>query len=325
MIGPALVRATLLCAAATVLAACATTGGPAPVATTRVEPMPHLVAPVVYTPHRVYDVTAGSFIDFETLAARAATADVVFFGEQHGHAPTHRMQLALLEALARRGNATLSMEMFERDVAHLVSGYVAGSVDHGTFLTGSRPWPRYFPDYHPLVEAARNNGWMVIAANVPRSLANQVAREGLATLDALPAQARAHVAVQIECPEDDYRTRFIAEMSRHPGSAADSPEAEAARNQRYYESQCVKDETMAESIVAAVARGAARPVLHVTGAFHTDHGDGIPARTLRRDGGLQMLSITTVPVADLDALDPAPHAGRADYLLFTLAEPRTGG
>jgi uncharacterized iron-regulated protein len=317
-------RLSALAVAGAALSACATGQAHPPAATgpVPVQPVAHAaVAGSGHIPHRVYDVAAGAFIDFETLAARAAAADVVYFGEQHGYRPGHRLQHALLEAIARRGDATLSMEMFERDVAPIVAGYVRGDVDHGTFLERARPWPRYFPDYHPLVEEARSRGWLLVAANVPRSLASMVAQEGLAALDALPTASRAHAAAELHCPDDDYRARFVAEMTRHP-SAHGEPDAaaDAARHQRYYESQCVKDETMAESIVAAVHAGAARPLIHVTGAFHTDHGDGIPVRVRRRDPTLAAFSITLVPVATLDEPDVAAHAARADYLLFTLRQ-----
>jgi uncharacterized iron-regulated protein len=186
-----------------------------------------------YTPHRIYDVAAAAFTDFEAFAARAAAVDVVFFGERHGHAPGHTLQHALLQALARRGGATLSMEMFERDVAPVVSGYVSGTVDHSTFAAESRPWPRFFSDYHALIEEARANSWSVIAANVPRELASLVAREGIAALDGLEPARRAHAAAELLCPHDAYRTRFIEEMNRHPTGTAESPEADEARNQRY--------------------------------------------------------------------------------------------
>jgi uncharacterized iron-regulated protein len=280
---------------------------------------PHTAgAPTSYTPHRVYDVAGGAFIDFETFAARAAGHDVVFFGERHGHSPTHRMQHALLEALARRGGATLSMEMFERDVADIVAGYAAGDVEHSTFIAESRPWPRFFSDYHALVEEARNRDWQVIAANVPREIAALVAREGLDALEALEPARRAFAAADLHCPDDAYRARFVEEMNRHPSSTDESEDAAETRNQRYYESQCLKDETMAEAIFDALQQGAARPVVHVTGAFHSDHGDGIPVRLRRRSPDVTILTLTSVPVADLDAADPLPHIQRADYLLFTL-------
>jgi uncharacterized iron-regulated protein len=283
----------------------------------------HGTRPVVvgYTPHRVYDVAAAAFIDFETLARRAASTDVVFFGEQHGYAPGHQLQHALLQAVGRRGDATLSMEMFERDVAGIVADYAASRIDHVAFLTAARPWPGYAQDYHPLVEEARQRGWPIIAANVPRSLAGRVAQEGIGAVDALEAALRRHVAAELHCPDDEYRARFIGEMTRHPsGHGEPDPAAEQARLQRYYESQCVKDETMAESIAMAFSAGSPRPVVHLTGAFHSDHGDGIPVRVRRRIPGVSILSMTLVPVADLDDIDPAPHSARADYLIFTIRQ-----
>lgn len=311
-------RLAALAAASLISTACATAGatpasGPVPA-----QPATHAAtAGSGHIPVRVYDVAAGTFIDFETLAARAAAADVVFFGEQHGFRPGHRLQHALLEAVGRRTDASLSMEMFERDVAQLVAGYAAGRVDHGRFLAGSRPWPNYFPDYHPLVEEARGRGWPVIAANVPRSLAAQVAQEGMAALETLGSAARRNAAAELQCPEDDYRDRFIAAMSHHPSAHGDAA-ADAVRNQRYYESQCVKDETMAESIATALRGDSPRPIIHVTGAFHTDHGDGVPVRVRRRAPDASMFSITLVQVTDLDDIDLEAHRPRADYLLVTL-------
>jgi uncharacterized iron-regulated protein len=288
---------------ALVVSGCATTGGVRrPEALRGIE-------------HRVYDVAAERYIDLNALAVRAAAADVVFFGEQHGHQPGHRLQLALLQALAGHGPVTLSLEMFERDVWALVAGYAAGTATLDSLLAHARPWPRYATDYQPQVDFARTHGWPVLAANVPRSLANGIARAGMALLDTLDAATRGHAAARLHCPDDAYRTRFVEEMRRHP--VGDSTAERAAIEQRYYESQCVKDETMAESIAHAIAAGVPRPVVHLTGAFHSDRGDGIPVRVRRRWPDVRIISLTIVPVTDLRTADPTPHTGRADYLLFT--------
>jgi len=52
-----------------------------------------------YVPHRVYDTARGTFTDFEAMAAEAAASDLVFLGEQHDDPNTHRLELAVLEAL----------------------------------------------------------------------------------------------------------------------------------------------------------------------------------------------------------------------------------
>jgi uncharacterized iron-regulated protein len=311
--------AALLCLI--VLGGCAThAAAPADAATARARlTVPHPPIGSGYTPHRIYDVAAGAFIDFETLAARAATTDVVFFGERHGHRPTHRLQHALLETLTRRTPVTLSLEMFDRDVADLVGRYAAGDATYEALATGARPWPGYATDYHPLVEHARNHRWSVIAANMPRDIAMLIAQQGLAALEELPPEQRRHVAAELDCPEDDYRTRFIEEMTRQASADAHAHvHLGDAALQRYYEAQCIRDETMAESIARALAGGAATPIVHMTGAFHTDFGDGLPVRLRRRVPAVSMFTLSSIAVPDLDAIDTAAHAGRADYLLFTL-------
>lgn len=275
-------------------------------------PVPTPVAGGV--PHRVADGATGDVVGFEALVDRATEADVVFFGEQHDDPDTHRLQVALLESLAVRGaDVVLSLEMFERDVQPRLDAYLAGRIDEEAFLAEARPWPNYATDYRPLVEMAKERGWPVVAANVPRTYAAGVAQSGLEALNSLPPDERALIAREIECPRDEYYARFLVAMGAHPGAAG---EAEG-RAVRYYEAQCVKDETMAESIVSALAAHPDAVVVHVTGAFHSDFGQGVPRRVERRVPGVRTVVVSAVPVAEPSRGSIEEHQGRADYLIFT--------
>ncbi len=135
-----------------------------------------------WAPHRVYDSHRQEFSDFEALAAEASRSDIVFLGEQHDDAGTHRMELALMQAIARRrGNVVLTLEMFERDVQPILDQYLAGTISEETFLKNARPWPAYVTDYRPLIEFAKAHGWKVVAGNVPRPMVGMagVAGKGL--------------------------------------------------------------------------------------------------------------------------------------------------
>src|SRR4029079_19218104 len=113
-----------------------------------------------YVPNRVYDTAKSAFTDFETMIASLVWADVVLVGEQHDDANTHRLELAVLEGLARRNiSVTLSLEMFERDVQGTLDTYMSVCSAEDEFLKTSRPWPRYGTDYRPLVEFARAHHW----------------------------------------------------------------------------------------------------------------------------------------------------------------------
>jgi uncharacterized iron-regulated protein len=94
---------------------------------------------------------------------------------------------------------------------------------------------------------------------------------------------------------------------------------------RYYQAQCVKDETMAESIVqqraAAALNGRPPLIVHVNGAFHSDFGLGTASRVRRRLPDARVAIITMVPVADLDTLALSDEdRRRADYLVYTLRQ-----
>jgi hypothetical protein len=76
---------------------------------------------------------------------------------------------------------------------------------------------------------------------------------------------------------------------------------------------------MAESIANAFARrGNSGPVVHFTGAFHSDFGAGTAERTRRRLTGRRVAVVSVVPVTDLDTLAPAgDDLRRADFLVYT--------
>jgi uncharacterized iron-regulated protein len=275
---------------------------------------------------RFFDARAGQYVSFTRLVNAAASADVVFFGEQHDDPATHRAELALLAAIgARRANVVVSLEMFERDVQPSLDEYLAGRIVEAEFLNKTRPWTRYATDYRALVELARAHGWPVVAANVPRRFATAISRSGLSALDSLPPAERAFAARDLSCPRDTYFTRFANEMKGHSptgGSAPSDTAAAAAAVARMYEAQCVKDETMGESIAAALRRaGSGAIVVHFNGAFHSDMGHGTAERALRRLPDVKSLLVTAVPVAEPSKADSSTFAGRADYVIVTRKPP----
>lgn len=273
-----------------------------------------------YVPERVYDTRRQGFTDFESMLADIARADVVFVGEQHDDPNTHRLEAAMLDGLRRRRvTLVLSLEMFERDTQGGLDTYLSGGIAEDEFLKSSRPWPRYATDYRILVEMAKANGWPMIAANVPRRYASSVAKTGLTALDTLSPTERSWVAADLRCPRDAYFDRFAASMSGHEGAG----DAQQMTTERYYFSQCVKDETMAEAIATGFDQYNRKLVVHVNGAFHSDFGQGTAERVRRRLNGRRVAVVSVLPVKDLDALAPAGEdLARADYLVYTVAEPR---
>jgi uncharacterized iron-regulated protein len=270
-----------------------------------------------YVPHRVFDSKEKRFTDFEAMVADLARADVVFVGEQHDDPGTHRLEIAILEGIARRrSNVVVALEMFERDVQKQLDDYLAGKISEQEFLKDSRPWKNYSTDYKPLIELAKAKGWRVIAGNVPRRYASQVNKGGLSAADKLPTAERGFLAKEFSCPTDDYFKRFAEAMGGHPGD--NTPKMDAAMVERMYQAQCVKDETMAESIANAAQAAPNALVIHYNGAFHSDFRLGTASRTKQRLPKANIKIISALPVENLDSINAEKEKKRGDYLLFTL-------
>jgi uncharacterized iron-regulated protein len=216
----------------------------------------------------------------------------------------------------------LSLEMFERDAQAKLDDYLAGRTDEADFLKTSRPWPKYATDYRPLVELAKAKGWPVVAANVPRRLASLVGRKGLIGVDSLPAADRALIATQLNCPQDKYYERFKETMGDMTGHGQKITKEEAAAMvRRFYDAQCVKDETMGEAIANARAKYPDAVIVHVNGAFHSDFGMGTVDRAERRMPDSRSAVISFVPVENLDTADGKKIRKQGDFIVFTLKPP----
>lgn len=289
--------------------------------------------PNYYIPYRVYDTKERKWVDLETLLATAAESDVLFLGEQHNDRNAHKLQLAILQGAARRRDSiVLAMEMFERDVQPVINNYLAGKISEVEFLSQSRPWPNYMTDYRPLVEFAKMSNWSVVGSNAPQRLARSVSLNGVSVVEQLSEIDRKLIAQSIECPHDSYWERFNRVMSFMSGSHG-NPNAQGAhggqdtevsnnRFEKLYQAQCVKDETMAESITFLLDQKNKPLVVHVNGDFHSAYGEGTAARTKRRLPNSKVVLVSFVPTPDLDKVPVERHIAQGNYLVFTLAEQK---
>ena len=267
--------------------------------------------------YRIVESATRSPIDVDTLAAKLAAADVAFFGERHDDVTGHQVQRLLVEAIAaRRDNVTLALEMFERDAQEPLDHFQMGHTEEAEFLAAARPWPQYVRDYKPLVDFAIARQWPVVAGNVPRSIAAEVVKDGMAVLGGRTDAERRLFAADLQCAASGpYFDRFVAALGTHGQTPSDVSPV------RYYESQCLKDETMAESIAQAHAAGSIggrRPlVLSVNGTVHVDFRLGTVERVARRLPRASIVTVTTAPAAGgAEPMSPEVLA-RADYVVWT--------
>jgi uncharacterized iron-regulated protein len=193
--------------------------------------------------------------------------DVIMVGELHGNPGAHRAQLEFLRYMHATGRPmALSTEQFERDVQGHLDAYLAGGIDEDDFLSKSRPWPNY-ADYRPLIEFCKANGIPVIAGNIPRRLAARIHKEGVETFEDFSEQEKSWSARELNALPGAYKDKFMGLMGGH-----------SDKLESMYAAQCIKDDTMAESIADWLKANPGGRVLHINGAFHSAGGLGVPEK-----------------------------------------------
>ena len=250
-------------------------------------------------------------IDIEQLVDAIEKSDVIFLGEQHDNDSGHQFQLHVIRTLAQRGHAVaVSMEQFERDTQGAINDYLAGRIDEDQFLAASRPWKNYKKHYRPIVEFAKQTSLPVIAGNIPRRIAGDVAQgKPVAFAD------RAYAPRNVATPKDVYWQKFKATMEGHMGTGSED------KMEKFYASQCLKDDAMAEAITDFLATNSHRRkiVVHLCGHFHSDYGLGTVARVVSRRPLTQCTVITMESSeAEKDKSKPTDLKNRAHFVYWTV-------
>lgn len=302
----------LLTACALLLNACA---GQQAKPSTPVTPTAPLVS--LYDSQLVDPVTGATLTPAE-LAGRLHRADVVMVGEYHGHNGAHLLQSRLQVALQRlRPQQILSLEQFNADHHNDLERYLAGETGEEALIADADAWSNYKASYRPLVEFARHRNLPVVAANAPAQLVRCVGRQGRDYLDRLSPEQRTHVPEQPFFGTPAYRERFLAAM----GGGNHGDDAGSGQHNSYL-AQLLRDNTMANRILQALAEHPEHQVLHLTGSFHSEYRQGTVAALKQRRPDLDILVISPVTLAAAGASpDPDEHLGKGDYLYYLLPLP----
>lgn len=252
----------------------------------------------------------GKTVSVPQLARELKKYDVVFFGEFHDDAVLHSLQAQLLPLMHKANKRLIvSFEMFERDVQSDLDAYLGGSITEEQFLARSRPWSNYSTDYRPLLEYAKAHGLKAIAANIPRRLAGTVARNGVSAINELSTDDRVLMALEVSAPEGLYKQRFMAAMQANGMHASPN---DKDMYERIYYAQCMKDDTMAESIAQYLERYPRHRIIHFNGDFHSREYLGTVERLKSR---VRKVKIAVISPQYASQPWPENPGAVADYLV----------
>lgn len=234
----------------------------------------------------------------------AAEQEVVLLGEQHDLHDHHRWQLHTLAALhALRPDMVLGFESFPRQTQAVLDDWVAGKLDERSFLRlvdWEHVWGYPAELYLPLFQFARIHRIPMVALNIERDAAREVAQHG--------RQAARHPDLQSigvpAAPAAEYLQALLQTFrahAPHDGQARDEAGLDSPEFARFVAAQQLWDRAMAEVLAAArqrtTAHGTAdRPplVVGIIGSGHLRFGHGVPHQ-LRALGVERVHSL--IPVA----------------------------
>lgn len=274
----------------------------------------------------ILHIPTGTDVNEAEMLAAATDAHIVYVGETHDNPASHRLQLAVIEAMVERwpGQVSLGMEMFTRKQQPILDRWVAGELSEKTFLKESAwhaVWSMDFALYRDLLNYARDHRIPVIGLNAEKDLIKAVGRNDPSEF---PEEERTRL------PEmdltDPYQTAMVDAI--YGGHA--SGDNRLAGFQRV---QTLWDETMAETIAnhLLTCLDGSRRMVVLAGGNHVRYGFGIPRRVFRRlptsyvlVGGYEI----EVPDSKKDRLMDVemPHFPMApyDYMVFTAYEDLPG-
>jgi uncharacterized iron-regulated protein len=263
-----------------------------------------------FRPGQIVDLASGKVIAFEDLITRLSSKDLVFIGEAHDNPDHHLIQIQILQALASLSpSLTLGMEFFQKHQQPIVDRYVQGESTEKEFLEAvdwKKTWGFDYRLYRPLMQAARDKRYRVLAINAPNLLVRKVARTGLKSLD--PSE-REQLPKEIDLTQERHRA-FLREIYNEH-SPRDLKDFEF-----FYEAQCVWEETMAHNIAKHLTPGKGR-LIAFTGNGHIVNKFGIPDRTVRRVPS-SVVTVMPYPLNGHETID----RGAADFVWFTLPSPQ---
>lgn len=261
----------------------------------------------------ITDSTGEQTLSLPQLVSSIKGADAVFVGEIHDDSLTHVVEYRLLRSLHHYNAETaVAMEMFERDVQPYLSAYLAGEIGEDEFLKHSRPWGNYQAAYKPIIEYAKANSLPVLAGFVPRRYAAMVAKGGEEALAALPDSEKVWIASELKPLDDEYKKRFMKQMG-----LGDKPAMMARVNpENIYKAQCIKDDTMAETVANFLRKHPEKKMVVYQGDFHSAFGLGSVKKLRLLMPGLKTVVITVVPLDDVASVNPKEYHGQGDYMIF---------
>ncbi len=231
----------------------------------------------LFKPGEIIDLEAGAAVGFEAMMEALQHKDLLFIGEVHSDPEHHLMQVQILQRwIHGEAHPVIAMECFQTTQQEALDRYLAGVLDEAAFLEEAQwdaEWGFPYHYYRPLLELVRAKQGRILAINAPREIVKKVARTGI---ESLSPEERAQIAPEIDLTREAHREYVQAVFPLH------AAHGRTEDFERFYQAQCVWEDTMAENIARFKLENPAARIAVFAGNGHLKYGFGVPERTVER-------------------------------------------
>ena len=246
----------------------------------------------------ITDTARGDTLGPVELAARLDSVRLVFVGESHTDMEFHRVQLRVLQELARRGRTVMvGLEMYPvPEQKWLDRWYSDKKMTEEKFLDEShwyKNWGYHWNYYRDIFLFARAQHIRMFAVNLPRRAVSEVRAKGL---DSLAVEYRPMLPPRVDLDSAEHQQLFRAFFGDTDALHGNLPDA---MFQGMYRAQCAWDAAMGWNAVQALRKyGDDKAIMVVLiGTGHVAYGLGAERQTKAWfDGGTA--SVIPMEIAD---------------------------
>lgn len=210
----------------------------------------------------------------EELVSSLKGNDFILIGETHNNPCDHKVQVRIIEEMARTGNFfALGLEMVSVDQQDILDKFNKGliAVDNlSDMLHWDENWGYNYELYRVIFETSRKYSVPVFALNVPGEITRNISRHGMKSLS--PGE-KIFLPEQIIYPPQEQLEILEKQFEFHQ----DMIQGDENYFQRFIAAQSVWDSKMAAEAVK-IHKKMQKPVVILSGTMHVKNGYGIEHR-----------------------------------------------
>jgi uncharacterized iron-regulated protein len=268
----------------------------------------------------ITDASRGDVAIPSELAARLDGVKLLFVGESHTSMEFHKVQLRVIQELARRGRQVLvGLEMYPvTEQAWLDRWSADKALTEEGFLAEShwyKNWGYHWNYYRDIFVFARANGIRMFGVNIPRAIVQTMRMRGF---DALSAEQKALLPAKIDTENAEHRQLFRAFFGSEDALHGNMP---PEMFEGMFRAQCTWDAAMGNNALQALQKHGGEKAIMVVliGSGHVAYGLGAE-RQVRLWSDDKMASVVPIAVSDPESKQRIDKV-RASYANFVWGVP----